>query len=212
MNTVLRTLSNTPGALIVTAGLGLLMAGLIRAEYIPAVDKADRLDFTSNQPAPDLPPLEIERPILLIITPPPAAPKISIEETGLPDQDTFTFISTLPKIPDPEIDIEPAVFRQVDTNAKPILPLPPAIPTRFAQGNHSGYCKVLFDVSPEGAPYNVEATYCTSRILERATVKSVLKWKFRPKIQDGHPVAMRGVENEVTFQLLNEHGQLLPEI
>jgi protein TonB len=86
------------------------------------------------------------------------------------------------------------------------------MPPRFAQGNNSGHCEVRFDVSADGSPYNVVTTYCTSSLLERPTVKSVLKWKFRPKTVDGQPVAMRGIKNQVTYRLLDQSGETLPEI
>jgi hypothetical protein len=50
MNTFKRTISSAPGALMITAGLGLLMAGLIKAEYLPAVDEPERLSFFINEP------------------------------------------------------------------------------------------------------------------------------------------------------------------
>jgi protein TonB len=70
---------------------------------------------------------------------------------------------------------------------------------------------VRFDVSAEGAPFNVQATYCTQSLFERATVKSVQRWKFNPKIVNNRPVAMRGVENKVSYRLTDERGNIIPE-
>ena len=75
----------------------------------------------------------------------------------------------------------------------------------------SGHCRVRFNVSAEGAPFDVQTTYCTQSLFERATLKSVQRWKFNPKIVNGRPVAMTGVENKVTYRLTDERGQLIPE-
>ena len=75
----------------------------------------------------------------------------------------------------------------------------------------SGHCKVRFDVSPEGAPFNVQATYCTQSLFERASIKSVQKWKYNPKIVDGRAVARSGVESKITFKLTDERGRMIPE-
>jgi len=72
-------------------------------------------------------------------------------------------------------------FSPHDDIAHPIR-IPPQFPPRFAQGNHSGWCRVRFDVSPEGQTYNIETLICTSDLLEEPTIKSVQKWKYAPKV------------------------------
>ena len=98
-----------------------------------------------------------------------------------------------------------------DREAQPLVRIPPMMPPRFMENSkHSGYCRVKFDVSPEGAPFNVITTYCTSRMLERSTIKSVQKWKYQPKIVNGTPVARSGVEQKVSYRLADERGRVLP--
>ena len=99
---------------------------------------------------------------------------------------------------------------KVDAGPKPMVRIPPVIPSRFLQGNHSGYCRVRFDVSPQGKPYNVVATLGTNSQLERPTIRSVQKWKYAPKIQNSRAVMRSGVEGIVRFDLLDENGKLLP--
>ena len=97
-----------------------------------------------------------------------------------------------------------------DRDAQPLVRIPPIFPPRFLQGDNSGYCKVRFDVSPEGQPFNVVTTRCTSRMLESATKKSVQKWKYNPKIVDGRPTSRSGVESTIRFDLQDERGRKLP--
>lgn len=97
-----------------------------------------------------------------------------------------------------------------DRDAQPLVRIPPIIPARFLQGDHSGYCKVRFDVTPDGAVTNLETTVCTSRQLENATLTSVSKWRFTPKVEDGLPIMRKGVESTIRFDLQDERGRKLP--
>jgi len=65
-------------------------------------------------------------------------------------------------------------------------------------------------VSPQGKPFNVVTTLCTSSQLKNATIKSIQKWKYNPKIVDGRPVARSGVRTKVEFRLQDERGRNLP--
>jgi len=95
-----------------------------------------------------------------------------------------------------------------DRDAQPLVRIPPIMPPRAEK---SGHCRVRFDVSPEGAPFNVITTYCTSKVFDRASTKSVQKWKYNPKIVDGRPVSRTGVESKITFRLTDERGKIIPE-
>jgi len=210
---VRRTLLGTPAALIVTAGLGLLMAGMIRVEYEALAEKPEQLSFTINEEVPDIEITRItELPILRTVETPPPPPVIDTIASDEPKIDRVELEVDPPIIDKPDVVFELADFEVSDRDAQPIFRPEPIIPPRFMEGDNSGHCTVRFDVSAQGSPYNVVATYCTTRALERATIKSVLKWKFRPKVVKGEDVAMTGVENRVTFRLLDERGNLLPEI
>lgn len=212
MSTIKRMILGVPGAVAVTVGLGLVMTGLIQVDYLPAQEKPEQLSFVINETIEDLPPRrELEPPEREDVTVPPPPPVLETTPSTLPPSDSFIIDTLPPPPPTPTPDIGPVTFVVSDKDASPIVRMLPTMPPRFSEGNHSGFCTVRFDVSPSGAPYNVVATFCTASILKRATVKSVLKWKFNPKIVDGQPTSMRGVENRVTFNLLDENGRPLPE-
>ena len=82
--------------------------------------------------------------------------------------------------------------------------------SRFTQGNYSGYCTVRFDVTSEGQTYNIETLKCSSDQLESATIKSVKKWKYCPKVVDGKAVTRTGIESKIRFDLIDENGVKLP--
>ena len=116
----------------------------------------------------------------------------------------------IPTFEAPEIDRTDFKITVSDRDAQPLVRIPPSFPPRFSQGNNSGFCTVRFDVSPEGQPFNVQTVVCTSNQLKSATVKSVQKWKYNPKIVDGRAVARSGVESKIRFDLQDERGRKLP--
>jgi outer membrane biosynthesis protein TonB len=116
----------------------------------------------------------------------------------------------------PEIEISPDIKTApekdaiLDRDAQPTKRPPPTFPPSFLRGDNSGYCKVRFDVSPEGTPINVKATVCTSVYLESPTIKSVETWTYDPKIVNDRAVMRNGVESTIRFDLQDEDGDVLP--
>ncbi|MBD3646303.1 MAG: energy transducer TonB, partial [Pseudomonadales bacterium] len=41
-------------------------------------------------------------------------------------------------------------------------------------------------------------------IFDRAAVKAAEKFKYKPKVIDGEPVSTAGVQNKITFELVDE--------
>jgi protein TonB len=41
----------------------------------------------------------------------------------------------------------------------------------------------------------------THSVFERPALKAVLKFKYKPRIVDGEPIEVAGVQNKITFQL-----------
>jgi len=201
-----------PLAAVFTVGLTLTMAALVATEFTPQ-DKTETASFEINPVVEDIPdpirtltvdPLrDVEVP-----PPPPTVATESTEKVEIP-------IIEIPgealefKIADLDIlqnfDVVP-----IDKDPTPLVRIPPVIPNRFQQGDVSGYCKVRFDVGPEGTPFNIAITICTNRQLETSTVKSVQKWKYAPKIHNGRPVSRSGLETTVRFNLADERGNILP--
>ncbi|MDB2438437.1 energy transducer TonB [Hellea sp.] len=201
-------LSTVPAAAI-TVGIGLFMVGMIRTEFTPQ-DKAESLTLDINPVPIDIPPpREREKPqdIKRVETPPPP-PRIEQAQAKQPQEDLTEMSGAVPDFVMPKIDQETFVITVSDRKAQPLVRIAPIMPPN---AERSGHCNVRFNVSAEGAPYDVMATYCTQSVFERATKKSVTKWKYRPKILNGRAVAMIGVENKVSYRLSDERGNLIPE-
>ena len=72
---------------------------------------------------------------------------------------------------------------------------------RAAERGVEGSCWVRFDVTPDGTPTNIDIFRCDSSLFERASVRAVERWRYNPKVEDGVPVARRGVETRFDFRL-----------
>lgn len=86
----------------------------------------------------------------------------------------------------------------------PIVRVEPIYPTRAASRGIEGYVIVEFTVTANGSvrdPIIVEAE--PSSIFNRAAERAVLKWKFKPRVVDGSPVEVPGVQTQLTFKLDN---------
>lgn len=211
MGTAVRWIIGVPLAALFTLGLFMLMRALIADEFKPQ-DKLETASFEINPKVEDIKVVKRETKVdrvKKVITPPPP-PMIERAKADKPTESIASLEGAVPEFEAPKIDRQNFKIAVSDRDAQPLVRIPPVFPPRFMQGNNSGYCRMRFDVSPEGQPFNVVAATCTSSQLERASVKNVQKWKYNPKIVDGRPVSRSGVETKIQFDLEDERGDKLP--
>ena len=203
-----RWLAIIPAA-IITVGLFLLMIGLISEEFTPE-DKIEISDLEINPKVEDVEIAERETKITEIkqIETPPPPPQIERAKSDRPSEPVAKLEGAIPTFEAPKIDASQFQIVVSDRDAQPLVRIPPQMPPR---ADKSGHCKVRFNVSPEGQPFDVVATYCTQNLFERPSIRSVQKWKYNPKIQDGRPVGRTGVESKISFRLTDERGNIIPE-
>jgi len=211
MNNAIRWFITIPVAAIVTVGLFLAMRALIAKEFQPQ-DKTETASFEINPKVEDVKVIEREIKVDKIkkVDTPPPPPQIERAQADKPTEKIASLEGAIPEFEAPKIDAQNFKIAVSDRDAQPLVRIPPIFPPRFLQGDNSGFCKVRFDVSPEGQPFNVETTLCTSSQLKSATIKSVQKWKYNPKIVDGRSVSRSGVESTIRFDLSDERGRTLP--
>ncbi len=212
MGNFIRWIFGIPVALFLTFALFVTMMAMISKEW-QAQDKVATAKFEINPTVEDIQVVERQTVIDQVkrVQTPPPPPQIERQQANQPSEPIATLQGAVPKFEPPKIKRENFKITVSDRDAQPLFRAPPVVPPRFLEGDNSGHCLVKFDVSPEGSPFNIVNTNCTSRLLERSTVKSVEKWKFAPKVVDGRPVSMTGVENRVVYKLLDERGKVLPE-
>lgn len=209
MGNIIRWIIGIPVAAIVTVGLFVLMMTLIAEEFKPQ-EKSASASFEINPTVEDIKVIRRDtkvQQVKKVITPPPP-PTIERQQAAKPQERIASLEGAIPEFEAPKIDRQNFKIAVSDRDAQPLVRIPPIMPPRAEK---SGHCRVRFDVSPEGAPFNVTATYCTQSLFERATIKSVQKWKYNPKVVDGRNVSRKGVENKVTYRLTDERGKIIPE-
>ena len=209
MGNIIRWIIGVPVAAFVTIGLFVLMMTLIAEEFKPQ-DKVATASFEINPTVEDIKVIKRDtkiQQVKKVITPPPP-PQIERQQAAKPQERIASLEGAIPEFEAPKIDRQNFKIAVSDRDAQPLVRIPPIMPPRAEK---SGHCRVRFDVSPEGAPFNVTTTYCTQSLFSRATVKSVQKWKYNPKIVDGRQVARKGVENKVSYRLTDERGRIIPE-
>jgi len=186
MGNIVRWLIGIPAAAIVTIGLFVLMMTLIAEEFKPQ-EKLASASFEINPTVEDIQVIRREtkvQQVKKVVTPPPP-PTIERQQAAKPQERIASLEGAIPEFEAPKIDRQNFKIAVSDRDAQPLVRIPPIMPPRAEK---SGHCRVRFDVSPEGAPFNVTTTYCTQSLFSRATVKSVQKWKYNPKIVDGRAV------------------------
>lgn len=209
MGNIIRWVLGIPVAAFITIGLFVLMMTLIAEEFKPQ-EKLASASFEINPTVEDIKVIKREtkvQKVKKVVTPPPP-PTIERQQAAKPQERIASLEGAIPEFEAPKIDRQNFKIQVSDRDAQPLVRIPPIMPPRAEK---SGHCRVRFDVSPEGAPFNVTATYCTQKLFERATIKSVQKWKYNPKVVDGRSVSRSGVESKISFRLTDERGKTIPE-
>lgn len=83
----------------------------------------------------------------------------------------------------------------------PLIRIPPVYPRRAAAKGIEGWVKLGFTVLETGDVSDVTVLSAKpTRIFNRAAIKAISSWKFRPKITNGKPVKQHATQT-ITFKL-----------
>jgi protein TonB len=118
------------------------------------------------------------------------------------------------------IDIGSGGFGISDGEYLPIVKVQPQYPRRALSRGMSGWVIVEFTVTELGTvadPYIVsncgwiknprnegECFDSPNSVFNSAAMKAALKFKYKPKVIDGDPVETAGVQNKITFELVDD--------
>ena len=79
-----------------------------------------------------------------------------------------------------------------DTDVIPVVRVPPTYPRRAKQAGIEGYVTMVVTIRPDGTVSNASVMEAEPpRLFDEAALAAMRRWKFRPKIVDGTPVAQR---------------------
>jgi len=84
--------------------------------------------------------------------------------------------------------------------AVPLVRIAPEYPRRAAQMGLGGWVLLEFDISPIGTTENVRVIDSEPpRTFDRAAIRAVQRFKYRPKVEDGKPLTQTGMQIVITF-------------
>lgn len=140
----------------------------------------------------DLKPEKPEKPQ----TPPPPMPQAKpdlLKPVGSVDT-SFSF--------NPNINVAGNLMAAGEGDYLPIVKVLPEYPARAASRGVEGYVIVEFMVTKLGTVQNAVVVKAEPPgYFERAALKAASKFKYKPKVINGEPVDVAGVQNKIIFQL-----------
>lgn len=130
--------------------------------------------------------------------PPPPAPRLAARAPV----NLKLVPMAMPSLAVPGIQGTPflGALEDVDTGSReaelvPLVKIPPRYPRRAALRGKEGWVKLAFTVTETGGVKDVKVIDARPKgYFERAARRAVLRWRFRPKVVDGHPVPQQVVQ------------------
>lgn len=203
MGSIIRIIVGIPIAAIVTVLLFNIMRILIIPDSVEVEEGGDQLRISINDEVAEVEARRRDTTIEDVdqIDPPPPPPQIERQAAEQPTEGLDTIVGQIPEFEAPQLASDNVSFSVSDRDAQPLVRIEPSYPPRAAERGLEGTCAVRFDVTPDGTPTNITILNCSSSMFERASIRAVERWRYQPRIQDGVPIARRGVETEFVFQL-----------
>ena len=122
------------------------------------------------------------------------------------DTDSSDFDSTVAvTAPRPELglglDSQLGDFGVAEGDYLPLSIVEPVYPRRAQSRGLEGYCILELTVTPLGTTADVRAVECSSSLFERSSIQAGEKFKYKPRVIDGNPIATPGVRYKLTYEI-----------
>ena len=136
----------------------------------------------------------------------PPKPPETPPETPPQDMDnidpTAPTISVAPPTVSAETSIGgPGGMNIAEGDYLPIVRVAPVYPARALSRGLEGYVDMAFTVTTTGTVKDPVVVFSTSSLFERAAIRAVLKFKYKPRVVDGVPVDVPNVKTRITFKI-----------
>lgn len=203
MGNLIRLIIGVPIAIIVTFALFALMQRLIFVGEVEFDEEGDEYSFDINPQVEELNARTRDTSIEDVqqVDPPPPPPQIERQAADLPTESLSTIVGSIPDFDAPQLNSGNVSFNVSDRDAQPLVRIPPQYPVRAAERGLEGYCDMRFNVSPDGTPIEIEATYCTSSMFQRSSIRAVERWRYSQRIVDGVAQTRVGVQTRIEYEL-----------
>jgi protein TonB len=203
------------GAFLITPMLFVFMAKLIQNDGRGKMERSESAQFDfirikrvaqENTRKRALPPKPKMKPMPSTMT------KTIAKAQTQPDRPTQSLKSSLPKISDlVDFGNGPSVaggavggggMLAQGKSLMPLVRIEPQYPRKAAMRGTQGWVLLSFDITEKGTVENVNVVKSKpKRVFDRAAIKALVRWKYRPKVKDGKPVAQANNKIQLDFKL-----------
>ena len=133
--------------------------------------------------------------------PPEVPPEVPPQDMDSIDPNAPTINVAAPSVAQ-NIDIGgPGGMNIAEGDYLPIVRVAPVYPARALSRGLEGYVDLEFFVTSAGTVRDPVVSFSTSSLFERAALRAVLKFKYKPRVVDGVPVEVPGVKTRITFKI-----------
>ncbi len=148
-------------------------------------------EINRREPPPEKPPEPDE--------PPPEPPPPSMDDVT-PEAQAMA-VSAAPV--NTNINLSSSGFGLAPSDGEylPIVKVQPVYPRRALSRGIEGYVIVEFTVTKQGTTKDIRVVESTSGMFENAAMKAASKFKYKPRVVDGQPIEVPGVQNKITFEI-----------
>lgn len=201
-----RAIITLPLAFVVTAALIMLMVALIEMGN-PDIDKTDRIKMPDIfMPETELMTnREVQKPEKPQVDkqPPPDIPQQDFDQV---DADSQIGAINAPDSMSADLDLSIGTgLSASDGEFLPIVKIAAQYPSRASSRGIEGYVLLEFTVTKHGTVINpVIIKAEPSSIFNKAAIRAVLRYKYKPRVVDGVPQDVHGVPNKITFKLTED--------
>ncbi len=136
----------------------------------------------------------------------PPKPPETPPETPPQDMDSMDPDAPTINVPPPTMTAEtniggPGGMNIAEGDYLPIVRVAPVYPARALSRGLEGYVDLSFTVTTAGTVRDPLVLFSTSSLFERAALRAVLKFKYKPRVVDGVPVDVPDVKTRISFQI-----------
>jgi len=132
----------------------------------------------------------------------PEEPPPDLDQPDIEDVDIDPNAVNMSPSTNVDVNIGTGGFGGTDGEYLPIVKVAPIYPRRAQTRGVVGYCTIEYTVTKTGAIRDPVAVDCQPKgYFERASIKAASKFKYKPRVVDGEPIDVGGVQNRFTYEL-----------
>lgn len=87
------------------------------------------------------------------------------------------------------------------SNFLPTVKAAPPYPAQALASSLEGYVITEFAIDTNGITYDPVVIESSLPVFEAPTLASILRYRYKPCVVEGEPVAMRGIRNTIVFRM-----------